>query len=123
MCRRKMRMSGLSKVEMSGFMGVRRSHGNGAHCLESTRTGRLRVLHEAKHRQITQVEAARRLQISDRQVRRLLLRLWEQGDRALLHGLRGRPSNPRLAPLFEQKILARVRQRYATSGPLWLPRT
>src|SRR5436309_5302585 len=38
-CRRKMRMSGLSKVEMSGFMGARRSHGNGAHRLESTRTG------------------------------------------------------------------------------------
>jgi hypothetical protein len=38
-CRCKMRMSGLCKVEMSGFMGGRGANGNGAHCLESTRTG------------------------------------------------------------------------------------
>src|SRR5208282_3666534 len=38
-CRCKVRMSGLSKVEMSGFMGAWRSHGNGANGLESTRAG------------------------------------------------------------------------------------
>src|SRR5450432_2452900 len=38
-CRCKMRMSGLSKVEMSGFMGGRGAHGNGADYLEPTRTG------------------------------------------------------------------------------------
>ena len=57
------------------------------------------------------------LKITDRQVRRLLLRLREKGDRAVIHGLRGRPSNRRLAALFEQKVLARVRQRYADFGP------
>src|SRR5260370_6583114 len=40
-CRCKMRMSGLSKVEMSGFMGGRGPHGNGAYGFESTRTGPL----------------------------------------------------------------------------------
>src|SRR6266702_4074770 len=78
---------------------------------------RLRVLHEVKQKQITQVEAAKRLKISDRHIRRLLWRLGEHGDRAVIHGLRGRPSNRRLAPVFEQKILARVRQRYADFGP------
>ena len=34
---------------------------------------RLRVLHEAMRKQITQIEAARRLKISDRHIRRLLL--------------------------------------------------
>src|SRR5712692_5254131 len=38
-CRCKMRMSGLSKVEMSGFIGGRGPHGNGANRLEPTRTG------------------------------------------------------------------------------------
>src|ERR1700733_1349010 len=38
-CRRKMRMSGLCKVEMSAFMGGRGAHGDGANGLESTRTG------------------------------------------------------------------------------------
>src|SRR6266850_1649239 len=78
---------------------------------------RLRVLHEVKQKQITQIEAARRLQISDRHIRRLLFRLGEHGDRAMIHGLRGRPSNRRLAARSELKILRRVRQRYADFGP------
>jgi hypothetical protein len=78
---------------------------------------RLRLLHEVKQKQITQIEAARRLKVSDRHIRRLLLRLGEQGDRAVIHGLRGRTSNRKLAVRFEQKIVARVRQRYADFGP------
>src|SRR5947208_8070267 len=78
---------------------------------------RLRVLHEIQQKQITQIAAARRLKISDRHIRRLLFRLEEYGDRAVIHGLRGRPSNRRLAARLEQKILRRVRQRYADFGP------
>jgi transposase len=78
---------------------------------------RLRVLHEVEQGHLTQVAAAGRVKLSDRQVRRLVLRLREQGDRAVLHGLRGRPSNRKLAASFEQKILARIGQRYADFGP------
>src|SRR5438876_9066704 len=70
---------------------------------------------EVKQKQITQVEAAKRLKISDRHIRRLLLRLGD--DRAVIHGLRGRRSNRRLAARLELKILRRVRQRYADFGP------
>jgi hypothetical protein len=56
---------------------------------------RLRVLHEIKGQHISQIEAAQRLKISDRHIRRLLIRLGKLGDRAVLHGLRGRPSNRR----------------------------
>jgi len=78
---------------------------------------RLRVLHEIRRKHITQCEAAKRLKISDRHIRRLLVELRKRGDRALLHGLRGRPSNRRLAARFEQQILRRVRERYADFGP------
>jgi len=78
---------------------------------------RLRVLHEIKRKQITQIEAAKRLKISDRHIRRLLVGLRKLGDRAVLHGLRGRPSNRRLVARLEQQILSRVRQRYADFGP------
>ena len=78
---------------------------------------RLRVLHEVKRKQITQIEAARRLKISDRHIRRLLVGVRKLGDRAVLHGLRGRPSNRKLAAQFEQQIVMRVRQRYADFGP------
>src|ERR1700723_2213935 len=78
---------------------------------------RLKVLHEVQQKQLTQVAAAERLKISDRHVRRMLLRLRERRDRSLVHGLRGRPSNRKLAARLEQKILARLRQRYADFGP------
>src|SRR5207245_8168454 len=38
-------------------------------------------------------------------------------DGALVHGLRGQPSNRKLAARFERKILERLRQRYADFGP------
>jgi Homeodomain-like domain len=63
------------------------------------------------------VEAARRLQLTDRHIRRLLLAVRERGDGAVVHRLRGRPSNRKLTTSLEQKILARVRQRYADFGP------
>src|SRR5271156_6220106 len=78
---------------------------------------RLKVLHEVQQKHLSQVAAAERLKVTDRQVRRMLLRIRERGDAALVHGLRGRPSNRKLATPFEQKSLARLRQRYADFGP------
>ncbi len=84
---------------------------------------RLKVLHELQQRHLTQVEAAARLKVTDRQVRRMLLRIREHGDAALVHGLRGRPSNRKLAARFEEKVLTRVGQRYADFGPTLARRT
>ena len=78
---------------------------------------RRKVLHEVQQKHLTQVAAAARLKVTDRQVRRMLLGLRERGDHSLVHGLRRRPSNRKLAARLEQKILARLRQRYADFGP------
>src|SRR5258707_13238387 len=78
---------------------------------------RLRVLQDVEQGHLTQVEAAGRVHLCDRQVRRVLLRLWEQGDRAMLQRLHGRASNGKFAVTFEQKDLARIPQRYAGFGP------
>ena len=78
---------------------------------------RLKVLHDVQQKQLTQAAAAERLKVTDRHVRRMLLRLREQGDAALVHGLRGRPSNRKLTARFEEKVLTRVGQRYADFGP------
>ena len=78
---------------------------------------RLRVLYEVKQKHLTQVEAAKQLKVTDRQVRRLLWAVEKRGDGAVVHGLRGRPSNRKLDAPFEQRILARVRQRYVDFGP------
>src|ERR1700689_3215204 len=78
---------------------------------------RLQVLREVEQGRLTQVVAGERMRVSDRQVRRLLQRLRAEGDRGVIHRLRGRPSNRRFAALFERKVLARVGQRYADFGP------
>ena len=41
---------------------------------------RLKVLHEVEQGHLRQIEAARRLQVTDRQVRRLQARLGAEGD-------------------------------------------
>jgi hypothetical protein len=78
---------------------------------------RMRVLHEVKQGHLTQREAGKRLRLSDRQVRRLLLRIGKYGDQGVIHGLRGRPSNHKLPASFERQVLVRVEQRYADFGP------
>ncbi len=57
---------------------------------------RLKVLHGVIRKERLQKEAARLLRLSVRQVRRLVGRLKESGDRGLIHRLRGRPGNRRL---------------------------
>lgn len=66
---------------------------------------RLKVLHEVRKRKLTQVEAAGQLKLSVRQVRRLVGKMEELGDRAVVHGLRGRKSNRRIAEKVEKKCL------------------
>jgi DNA-binding Lrp family transcriptional regulator len=66
---------------------------------------RLVVLKKAQRKLITQSQAARELDISERQVRRLLVRLREAGDKSVIHGLRGRESNRRLSAEVREKAV------------------
>jgi transposase len=70
---------------------------------------RLVTLKKAKKRLITQREAAEELGVSIRQVKRLLYGLKKHGDKAVIHGLRGKPSNRKIEESVEReavKILA-----------------
>lgn len=67
---------------------------------------RLVTLKKAKKKLITQREAAEELRLSVRQVKRLLQALKKQGDKAAIHGLRGRPSNNGMAAEIRQQALA-----------------
>ncbi len=79
---------------------------------------RLVTLKKAKKRLITQKQAAEELQISERQVRRLLRGLKARGDRAVIHGLRGRPSNRRISEKKRSKIVEVLSQEvYRGFGP------
>ena len=65
----------------------------------------------------TQAEAARLLGLSVRQVRRLQRKLEQGGDAAIVHGLRGKPSNRRLDQELRQKVLAAYRRHFPDFGP------
>jgi hypothetical protein len=65
----------------------------------------------------TQAEAARLLKRSVRQVRRLQRKLEGDGDAALVHGLRGRPSNHQADPELHRQVLRAYRQSYRDFGP------
>jgi DNA-binding Lrp family transcriptional regulator len=67
---------------------------------------RLRELHGVLSGQLKQREAARRLGLSVRQVRRLCRRVKRMGDTGVIHGLRGRVSNRRIDPKIQRKALA-----------------
>ena len=53
----------------------------------------LHWLKQAQQRTVTQQEAAQRIGVSERWVRKLLATMVEKGDAVVVHGLRGRPSN------------------------------
>ncbi len=78
---------------------------------------RLRVLHSVLDGQRTQVEAARLLRLTPRHLRRLLQRLQQGGDAALIHGLRGQPSNHRKDAKLRRRVLHIYRRDFHDFGP------
>ena len=67
-------------------------------------------LKRAKQGSLTQREAAERIGVSDRWVRKLLKRMSRQGDAVVVHGLRGRPSNRKLPAKTQRQALAILQQ-------------
>jgi len=78
---------------------------------------RLKVLHEVRKRHITQKQAGVELGISVRWVRTLVKRLRKEGDSALRHRLRGRPSNRKTPAAVKRRVLELFRQKQ--QAKLW----
>ena len=82
--------------------------------------GELKKLHIVKKtldRTIAQVEAARILEITTRQVRRIAKRIRLQGDKGIIHNSRGRPSNRAWPKRIKDKALKLCREKYHDFGP------
>ncbi len=77
----------------------------------------LKVMHGVIEGERTQAEAGRLLKRSVRQVRRLQRKLETRGDAALVHRLRGRPSNHQADPDVHRQVLRAYRQSYRDFGP------
>ena len=81
--------------------------------MTQTERDRLVALKKVKKKIITQRTAAEELGLSVRQVQRLLKGVKELGDRAVVHGSRGKPSNRRLADRVEKEAVKIL------SGPVY----
>jgi Helix-turn-helix domain len=77
----------------------------------------LKVMHGVLEGERTQAEAGRLLGLSVRQVRRLQRKLQAGGDNAIVHGLRGKPSNRQPDSALKAAALTAYRQRYHDFGP------
>jgi hypothetical protein len=77
----------------------------------------LKVMQPVLDGKRTQAEAARLLKRSVRQVRRIQQKLEAGGDAALVHGLRGKPSNHRHEAGLRPTVLKAYRARYPDFGP------
>jgi len=79
---------------------------------------RLVVLKKVVKKLIKQSQAAKELSLSARQVRRLLRGLKEEGDKVVIHGLRGQLSNRKISPAQREKIIGILGQEiYRGFGP------
>ena len=75
------------------------------------------VIGQVAEKRLGQREAARRLGVSVRQVRRLLARYRERGPAGLVSGHRGKVSNNAMAAVVRRAAMDLVRERYADFGP------
>ena len=71
---------------------------------------RLVVLKKAQKKLITQRQAGEELDLTERQVRRLLKQVKRHGDKAVIHGLRGRASNRKLSEEAKRQAIAILSQ-------------
>jgi len=77
---------------------------------------RAHVIRQVAERKLRQQRAAELLGIGVRQVKRLVASYRRRGDRGLVSGRRGKPSNNRLAANVTSRIEAALRDRYADFG-------
>jgi transposase len=78
---------------------------------------RLKLLEQVERGQIKQREAAARMGLSERGFRKLLARYRANGDRAVVHGLRGKPSKRRLPKRQARRIVQLFDREYADFQP------
>lgn len=79
---------------------------------------RLVALKKVKKKLITQQDASSELGVSIRQVQRLLKGLKDHGDKAIVHALRGKPSNRKIEEVIEQEAVKILSSPiYAGFGP------
>lgn len=75
-------------------------------------SSRLHIIHQALNKKISQTEAASLICLSDRQMRRMIKRIREEGDEGICHRSRGKTSNRCIPKKVKEKALRLFREKY-----------
>ncbi|RII01131.1 helix-turn-helix domain-containing protein [candidate division NPL-UPA2 bacterium Unc8] len=78
---------------------------------------KINVINQAMEGLITQTKAAEKIEISDRQVRRLIKRVREEGDTGIIHKSRGKPGHRRIDEEIKAKAIELCKEKYRDFGP------
>lgn len=78
---------------------------------------RLHILKKVTVGCMSEEEASALIGISRRQTSRLIQRVWEEGDKGVLHRLRGRVSNRRISDEIRHTVIEKYRKEYGDFGP------
>jgi hypothetical protein len=78
---------------------------------------RLNVIHKVLDKSITRTEAAGILDLTDRHIRRMAARIAKEGDRGIVHKLRGQPAHNCTPDKVKQKALSLCKGVYEGFSP------
>src|SRR5512137_2394649 len=78
---------------------------------------RLHVIQKVLEGGLKQVEAAEMVSLSTRHIRRVVKRVRGEGQRGIVHGSRGRPSNRKIPDQLKDKVIKLCRTTYKGFGP------
>jgi len=78
---------------------------------------RLKIIHEAIERHITQNDAASLTGVTERQIRRMVKVVRAEGDQGIIHKSRGRASHRKIPEEIKNKILKLYKKKYHDFGP------
>lgn len=78
---------------------------------------RLKILHKTLEKRITQEKTGKLLNLSRVHINRLCQKIKKKGDRVIIHGLRGKPSNHQLPREVIEKAKKKLEKKYSDFGP------
>jgi transposase len=78
---------------------------------------RLHVIHKVREGLLKQKQAAEIISLSERQIRRIVKRIRDEGDKGIQHRSRGKESNRRLPKKLVERVTRLYQEKYQGFGP------
>ena len=78
---------------------------------------RLHIAQKVLDKKLKQIEAADKLNLSYRQTKRIIKRIKKEGDKGIVHRLRGQPSRRKIPDKLRNKVISIFKDKYRDFGP------